>query len=103
VRIKVFAVGSTLIDVDSDHLESTIRTALQEPGVQRDVVADCTDAWCSDISTDDYAIVCEDDGVLLWHGWLTGAPAAPPPPQAQAWLTGMSARDRAASFEKEAR
>lgn len=102
MKIKVFEVGETLIGADPDYVEAPIRAALADGDVA-DAIIDYTDAERSNISCDEYAIACEDDGVLLWHGWLTGDPAAPPPPQAQAWLTGMSAKDRAAAFEKEAR
>jgi hypothetical protein len=100
MKIMVFEVGETRIDADPDHQEPAIRDALAGGDLLNvmDVIGDWTDTERSDISTDDYAIVFEDNGTLLCHGWLTGNRAAEAPPQARPWLTGMSAKDRAASF-----
>jgi len=105
VKIKVIEVGSTLIDADAEYQEPAIRAVLEYRRSEGDVagvIGDWTDSDRSNISTDDYAIACEDDGTLLWHGWLTGDRNAEPPPQARAWFAGMSAADRAAAFAKEA-
>jgi hypothetical protein len=100
VKIMVFEVGSTLIDADGEHQESAIRAALDAGGDVADIITEYTDTERSDISTDDYAIACEDDGVLLWHGWLTGGRERPAPPQAQPWLG--SPADRVAKYAGEA-
>ena len=107
MRIKVFEVGEALIAADAEYQEPAIRAAIGSPGYSgRDVIADVITEWTdtdrSNISTDDYAVVCEDDGGLLWHGWLTGDQCAEPPPQARRWLTGMSKGDRANAFRGEA-
>lgn len=106
MKIKVIEVGETLIDADGEYQEPVIRAALAFGGIGGGTVdngvVDCTDTDTSNISTDDYAVVCEDDGTLLWHGWLTGNRAAEPPPQARRWFAEMSAADRAAEFSREA-
>lgn len=102
MKIKVIEVGSTLIDADPAYQEVAVRATLDAGGDVGDVIVDYTDAERSNISCDEYAIVCEDDGALLWHGWLTGDRNAEPPPQAHAWFAGMSAADRAAEFAQEA-
>jgi hypothetical protein len=102
MKIRVIEVGSCLIDADTGYQEPAIRAALAGGGDTASVVGDYTDTDRSNISTDDYAIAFEDDGVLLWHGWLSGYRERPAPPQALHWLDGMSAADRAAEFSKEA-
>jgi hypothetical protein len=100
MKIKVIEVGSTLIDADEEYQVPAIRAAL-DGGDVADVIIDYTDSERSNISGDEYAIVCEDNGVLLWHGWLTGLDeGTSPPPQAQAWLG--SPADRVALFGKGA-
>lgn len=101
MKIKVIEVGACLIDADGEFQEPAVRAALKFGDVAG-IITDYTDTERSNISTDDYAIACEDDGTLLWHGWLTGARDAEPPPQALHWLDGMSAAGRAAEFGGEA-
>ena len=102
MKIMVFEAGSTLIDADGEHQEPAVRAALDAGGDVADVIAEYTDTERSLITTDDYAIACEDDGTLLWRGWLTGDRGAEPPFEARAWFAGMSAADRAAGFAGEA-
>ena len=102
MKIKVFEVGETLIDADPDYTERAVRAALSDGDVA-DAIVDYTDTERSNISCDEYAAVFEDNGALVWHGWLTGLGAdVPPPAQARHWLTGMSAGDRREAFAKEA-
>lgn len=101
MKIKVFEVGETRIDADEEYQEPAIRAALEAGGDVADTIAECTDTDTSNISTDDYAVVFEDRGTLLWHGWLSGDRGAEPPPQARRWITGMSAGDRVAECAKE--
>jgi len=96
LKIKVFEVGAALIDADDEYQEPAIRAALEAGGDVADVIADYTDTDRSNISTDDYAVVFEDDGTLLHHGWLSGDRNAEPPPQARRWFAEMSAADRVA-------
>jgi hypothetical protein len=92
VKIKVFKVGEGRIDADEEYQEPAIRAALDAGGDTAGVITDYTDTDRSDISTDDYAVVFEDDGTLLWHGWLTGGRERPAPPQAQPWLGSPAGR-----------
>lgn len=102
MKIKVIQVGEMLIDADEEYQEPAIREALAGGGDTASVIVDYTDTDTSNISCDNYAVACEDDGTLLWHGWLTGYRERPAPPQALHWLDGMSAADRAAEFSGEA-
>lgn len=101
MKIKVIEVGSMLIHLDEMYQEPGIRAAIDADGDVADAIAECTDTDTSNISTDDYAVVFEDDGTLLWHGWLTGGRERPAPPQARRWFAGMSAADRVAELGRE--
>jgi len=102
LKIKVIKVGVTLIDADETYQEPAIRAAVAAGKDAADVISEYTDTGRSNISYDEYAVVCEDDGTLLWHGWLTGDRDAEAPSQARRWFAGMSAADRAAEFAREA-
>lgn len=95
MKIHVISTGKTTIDADRDYEEPPIRAALEElaelgpdetgrylPDVAVAIV-DHTGSERSDISHDEYATVTEDDGTVLWSGWLDGrdepAPDAPAP------------------------
>jgi len=91
LKIKVIEIGGTLFDADEEYQEPAIRAALEAGGDTASVITDYTDTDRSDISTDDYAVVHEDDGTLLWHGWLTGGRERPAPPQALEYLAGLGA------------
>lgn len=91
MKIKVFEIGTTLIDADPEYQEMAVREALLG-GVEGDVadtIIDYTDAERSNISGDEYAIVHEDDGTVLWQGWLTGVVDVTCPPQAAEYLAGL--------------
>lgn len=81
MRIQVFKIGSTLIDADPEYQEPAFREALAA-GHLGETIIDYTDSARSDISCDEFAIVHEDNGTVLWQGWLTGDDDAPFPQQA---------------------
>ena len=89
MKVKVFEVGSTLIDADPKYQEPAFREGLSG-GFLATAIIDYTDAERSDISCDEYAIAHEDDGTLLWQGWLTGDDDAPAPQQAMDYLAGLA-------------
>jgi hypothetical protein len=89
VKIQVFEIGSTLIDADAEYQEPDIRQDIRTGADVAGTIIDLTDTERSDISGEEYAIVHEDDGAVLWQGWITGDPAAATPPQALDYLTGL--------------
>ena len=89
MKIKVFEIGDTLFDADDEYQEPGIREAIDGNGSPADVIVDCTDTERSNISGEEYAVVHEDNGTLLWHGWLTGYRERPAPPQALEYLAGL--------------
>lgn len=90
MKIKVIEVGSTLIDADTEYQEPVVRAALEAGGDVADTIIDYTDCERSNISGDEYVIVHEDDGTVLWQGWLTGqGDDVPCPPQAADYLRAL--------------
>lgn len=71
-----------MFTADPTYTEPQIRAAIAAGHLQAgDAVADTTDTERSNMDTDDYAIVTEDDGTPLWSGWLwLGATDRPAPP-----------------------
>ena len=92
MKVQVFEIGSTLIDADPEYQEPAVRAALDAGGDVADAIIDYTDSERSDISGDQYAIVHEDDGTVLWQGWLTGDPDAVLPVQATEYLASLVRR-----------
>lgn len=82
MKIKVTSVGKTEFTADPTYTEPRIRAAIAaDPAQAGDVIGDTTDTWLSDMSTDDYVTVTEDDGTPLWSGWLwPGMADRPAPP-----------------------
>lgn len=89
MKIKVIEIGSTLVDADPEYQEPVVRAALDAGGDVADAIIDYTDSERSNISGDEYAIVHEDDGTVLWQGWLTGADDEACPPQAVEYLASL--------------
>jgi hypothetical protein len=91
MKIKVIEIGSALFDADPEYQEAAVRAALEAGGDVADTLIDYTDCERSNISGDEYAIVHEDNGAVLWQGWLTGGrDEAPCPPQALDYLAGLT-------------
>jgi hypothetical protein len=89
VKINVTSTGKTTIDADATWQEPQIRAALRQlanEDAADDYVAseiiELTDSERSDISHDEYATVTEDDGTVLWAGWLDGRDEPAPEPAA---------------------
>jgi hypothetical protein len=80
MEIEVWSVGKTKFTADPEYQEPMIREALDQRGGVAEAVLDYTDSQRSDISHDEYARVTGDvPGLVLFEGWLTGDPDAPPP------------------------
>lgn len=92
MKIQVIEIGTTLIDADPEYQEPVVRAALEAGGDVADTIIDYTDSERSNISGDEYAIVHEDDGTVLWQGWLTGDQAAETPVQALDYLASLPSR-----------
>ncbi len=79
MKIEVISRGTAIIDADPDYQQPPIRSALLQvaneeaaPDFVASAIIDCTDSD-RDISHDEYATVTEDDGTVLWAGWLDGS------------------------------
>lgn len=90
MKIDVYSRGFTRIDADAQWQVPGIASAITERRAAQasdaDValaILDCTDSERSDISHDEYAVVTDDDGTVIWAGWLHGDPSVPPPAEAQ--------------------
>lgn len=91
MKIRVYSRGETVITADPGYQEAPVRSVLVKaaaggahPGWVAENILIATDAARSGISHDHYAVVTEDDGTVLWSGWLTGDPEAEPPAEAGA-------------------
>lgn len=84
MNIDVYSRGFTRINVDPEWQEPGIRSEIRlaVAGEVASEIIDCTDTERSNISHDEYAVVTEDDGTVIWQGWLTGDKDAPPPAEA---------------------
>ena len=71
MKVKVYSLGETLIDLDSEYQEPAIREAIEDGcnDVASEII-DWTDTERSNISYDQYAVATEDDGTERWRGWL---------------------------------
>lgn len=116
MKIIVWSEGKAVINADPEYQEAPIRSVLAKvaagesnPEWIRENILNATDTDKSNISHGEFAVVTEDDGVLLWAGWLTGDQDAPPPAGALADLLeakrrepGLPAFEAALEAQKEA-
>lgn len=100
MKIHVTSQGKTVIDADLVYQEPAVRTVINDMAAGSatgydvaSTIMDYTDTDKSNISHDEHAVVTEDDGTVLWSGWLTGNPdAAPPDARWQALKDDLAAR-----------
>jgi len=84
VKIKVIELGDTEFAADDEFTEPDIRAALalKDPASRdeavRSAIYDNTDG-VRDTSPEEHITITEDDGTLLWSGWLTGDKDKPAP------------------------
>lgn len=80
MEIEVWSVGRAKFTADPEFQEPMIREVIDQRGDVASVIIDYTDSDRNDITYDEYARVTGDvPGLVLFEGWLTGDPAAPPP------------------------
>lgn len=82
MKIKVIERGETEFTASTDWTDPAIREALKAGNdvddAVRSVISDTTD--CERVTdSDEYVTVTEDDGTVLWSGWLTGDKDKPAP------------------------
>lgn len=74
MKLKIIEHGATLITAGAEDAEPEIRAALASGDGDRAVrlaIMNTTDCQ-RDTGPDEYITVTEDDGTVLWSGWLTG-------------------------------
>jgi predicted transcriptional regulator len=74
MKIKVIERGETEFTASTEWTEPDIRAALaadDKDGNVRSAIYDTTDTE-RDTDTDEYITITEDDGTVLWSGWLSG-------------------------------
>jgi hypothetical protein len=74
LKIKVIERGETEFTASTEWTEPDIRAALasdDKDGNVRSAIFDTTDGE-RDTDSDQYITVTEDDGTVLWSGWLSG-------------------------------
>ena len=71
MKIKVIAQGETEFTPDAGYAEPAIRAAIAAGTRVELAIMDYTDGQ-RDTGTDEYIIITEDDGTVLWSGWLSG-------------------------------
>jgi hypothetical protein len=85
VKIKVFDCGGTEFTADTEYQEQVIREAIEDGcNDVSSVIVDYTDTERSDMDHDQYVTVAEDDGTVMWCGWLGGVEGPPPDSEADA-------------------
>jgi hypothetical protein len=81
LKIKVIERGETEFTASTEWTEPDIRAALAADDKDdnvRSAIYDTTDGE-RDTDSDQYITITEDDGTVLWSGWLTGAKDKPAP------------------------
>jgi hypothetical protein len=81
MKMLVIVQGRARFGLDAEFAEPAIREAIEDGcnDVASQVI-DYTDSERSDIDRDEYVTVTEDDGAVLWQGWLDSSKRDDPPP-----------------------
>lgn len=99
MKIKVIERGETEFTASTEWTEPDIRAALGSridvDGAVRSAIYDTTDTE-RDTDPDEYITITEDDGTVLWSGWLTGDKGKPAP-------DARAGRDEARAMLREVR
>lgn len=84
MKINIHSRGETEFALDGEYQEPAIREAIEDGcNDVASAIIDNTDNERSDISHDEYAVVSEDDGTVVWSGWLDGDQETPAPDAAE--------------------
>lgn len=83
MEIRIISRGETRFTADSRWQEPDIRAAIAEGGGIATAVALAAREEREDMERGEWASVTEDDGTALWSGWLDGAGADIPAPDAE--------------------
>ena len=79
MKIRVVSEGKAEFAADSEYAEAAIRAAVSGGDAAHIRSEIMYHAEGRDTDPDDHVTVTEDDGTVLWAGWLTGAKDRPAP------------------------